>query len=108
MEFGVLLITGSIGSAPLQARRVSAYPRGLSQDLRFCAHPPACGSDVIQGSIAVAGMKVHGAHRVEHNATSHAKSIASSHLELHLPQPLDNNSSIAGGDPGNSQTTRSA
>lgn len=36
-------------------------------DLGLCVHPRARGSNVVQGSIAVAGMKVLGAHRVERN-----------------------------------------
>ena len=49
----------------LEQCRTSHSP--ASQDLRLCVHPRARGSNVIQGSIAVAGMKVHGAHRVERN-----------------------------------------
>lgn len=49
----------------LEQCRTSHSP--ASHDLRLCVHPPACGSNVIQGSIAVAGMNVHGAHRVERN-----------------------------------------
>jgi hypothetical protein len=55
-----LLITDSVVTSAVQGWAREHLFGWASHDLRLCVHPPARGSNVIQGSIAVAGMKVHG------------------------------------------------